>query len=141
MYFETEMDTWFFYLAHNKQLIKFCSTKKMLHHHIQLIKEKGNLSQLEGDHEKSTEEEKINGEVVAAETWNEMKCLSYDKWIFSSSSSIFLYHVFVLYLLLYHYGVHNALEKYGNPFFFCGRGLGVCENPSFCFLLLWGCGY
>ncbi|KAH1252541.1 LIM domain-containing protein WLIM1 [Glycine max] len=49
------------YIAHEGKL--YCK-----HHHIQLIKEKGNLSQLEGDHEKSTEEEKINGEVVAAET-------------------------------------------------------------------------
>ncbi|XP_057430453.1 LIM domain-containing protein WLIM1-like [Lotus japonicus] len=46
------------YIAHEAKL--YCK-----HHHIQLIKEKGNLSQLEGDHEKS---DKINGEVVAAET-------------------------------------------------------------------------
>jgi len=32
-----------------------------------LIKEKGNLSQLEGDHEKSENNGKINGEEVAAE--------------------------------------------------------------------------
>lgn len=49
------------YIAHEGKL--YCK-----HHHVQLIKEKGNLSQLEGDHEKSAEQEKINGEVVAAET-------------------------------------------------------------------------
>ncbi|XP_020213430.1 LIM domain-containing protein WLIM1 [Cajanus cajan] len=49
------------YIAHDGKL--YCK-----HHHIQLIKEKGNLSQLEGDHEKTAMHEKINGEVVAAET-------------------------------------------------------------------------
>ncbi|XP_004142897.1 LIM domain-containing protein WLIM1 [Cucumis sativus] len=49
------------YIAHEGRL--YCK-----HHHIQLIKEKGNLSQLEGDHEKITAKEKINGgEVVASE--------------------------------------------------------------------------
>lgn len=47
------------YIAHEGKL--YCK-----HHHIQLIKQKGNLSQLEGDHEKNAG--KINGEEVAAET-------------------------------------------------------------------------
>ncbi|XP_023538291.1 LIM domain-containing protein WLIM1 [Cucurbita pepo subsp. pepo] len=47
------------YIAHEGRL--YCK-----HHHIQLIKEKGNLSQLEGDHEKITRE-KINGGEVASE--------------------------------------------------------------------------
>ena len=49
------------YIAHEGKL--YCK-----HHHIQLIKEKGNLSQLEGDHEKNAMQGKINGEEVAAET-------------------------------------------------------------------------
>ncbi|KAL1315520.1 LIM domain-containing protein WLIM1 isoform X2 [Arachis ipaensis] len=49
------------YIAHEGKL--YCK-----HHHVQLIKEKGNLSQLEGDHEKSAVQAKINGEEVTAET-------------------------------------------------------------------------
>ncbi|RVW56119.1 LIM domain-containing protein WLIM1 [Vitis vinifera] len=49
------------YIAHEGRL--YCK-----HHHTQLIKEKGNLSQLEGDHEKDTANEKVNGREVAAES-------------------------------------------------------------------------
>ncbi|RDX65932.1 LIM domain-containing protein WLIM1, partial [Mucuna pruriens] len=45
------------YIAHDGKL--YCK-----HHHIQLIKEKGNLSQLEGDHDKSAMQDKINGEHI-----------------------------------------------------------------------------
>lgn len=51
------------YIAHEGRL--YCK-----HHHIQLIKEKGNLSQLEGDHEKIPAREKINGGEVASEAWS-----------------------------------------------------------------------
>ncbi|KAG4962530.1 hypothetical protein JHK82_039221 [Glycine max] len=49
------------YIAHEGKL--YCK-----HHHVQLIKEKGNLTQLEGDNEKSATNGKINGEEVSAET-------------------------------------------------------------------------
>lgn len=50
------------YIAHDGKL--YCK-----HHHVQLIREKGNLSQLEGDHDKSAAaHEIINGEEVAAQT-------------------------------------------------------------------------
>lgn len=74
------------YIAHDGKL--YCK-----HHHIQLIKEKGNLSQLEGDHEKSAIQEKTNGEVVAAETWKSLKMnIPFLKFHIS------VYHVFLLYL-------------------------------------------
>lgn len=49
------------YIAHEGRL--YCK-----HHHNQLIKEKGNLSQLEGDNEKDSVNEKANGREVAAES-------------------------------------------------------------------------
>ncbi|KAJ4701610.1 LIM domain-containing protein [Melia azedarach] len=49
------------YIAHEGRL--YCK-----HHHIQLIKEKGNLSQLEGEHEKISADENVNGKEVAAES-------------------------------------------------------------------------
>jgi len=49
------------YIAHEGRL--YCK-----HHHIQLIKEKGNLSQLEGEQEKDAMDENVNGREVAAET-------------------------------------------------------------------------
>ncbi|GMP45507.1 hypothetical protein CsSME_00014012 [Camellia sinensis var. sinensis] len=49
------------YIAHEGRL--YCK-----HHHIQLIKEKGNLSQLEGDHEKEAVNEKLKAREVAAES-------------------------------------------------------------------------
>ncbi|KAJ0025106.1 hypothetical protein Pint_08638 [Pistacia integerrima] len=49
------------YIAHEGRL--YCK-----HHHIQLIKEKGNLSQLEGEHEKDSVNEKVNGKEVAPES-------------------------------------------------------------------------
>ncbi|KAF5955505.1 hypothetical protein HYC85_008361 [Camellia sinensis] len=49
------------YIAHEGRL--YCK-----HHHIQLIKEKGNLSQLEGDHEKEPVNEKLKAREVAAES-------------------------------------------------------------------------
>ncbi|KAG5542009.1 hypothetical protein RHGRI_021743 [Rhododendron griersonianum] len=49
------------YIAHEGRL--YCK-----HHHTQLIREKGNLSQLEGDHEKDSANEKVKGREVAAES-------------------------------------------------------------------------
>ncbi|KAF9668470.1 hypothetical protein SADUNF_Sadunf14G0006900 [Salix dunnii] len=49
------------YIAHEGRL--YCK-----HHHNQLIKEKGNLSQLEGDIEKDSMNDKANGREVAAES-------------------------------------------------------------------------
>jgi cysteine/glycine-rich protein len=49
------------YIAHEGRL--YCK-----YHHTQLIKEKGNLSQLEGEHEKDAMNEKSNGREVASET-------------------------------------------------------------------------
>ncbi|KAG6747613.1 hypothetical protein POTOM_047501 [Populus tomentosa] len=49
------------YIAHEGRL--YCK-----HHHNQLIKEKGNLSQLEGDIEKDSMNNKTNGREVAAES-------------------------------------------------------------------------
>lgn len=49
------------YIAHEGRL--YCK-----HHHIQLIKEKGNLSQLEGDHvNKDGDSDKVSATEVAAE--------------------------------------------------------------------------
>lgn len=55
------------YIAHEGRL--YCK-----HHHTQLIKEKGNLSQLEGDYEKNTVDENASAREVAAEIW-------YKEWI------------------------------------------------------------
>ncbi|KAH7523735.1 hypothetical protein FEM48_Zijuj06G0043600 [Ziziphus jujuba var. spinosa] len=49
------------YIAHEGRL--YCK-----HHHTQLIKEKGNLSQLEGDHEKEGINDNVTVREVAAET-------------------------------------------------------------------------
>ncbi|CAB4265786.1 unnamed protein product [Prunus armeniaca] len=48
------------YIAHEGRL--YCK-----HHHTQLIKEKGNLSQLEGDYEKNTVDENASAREVAAD--------------------------------------------------------------------------
>lgn len=47
------------YIAHEGRL--YCK-----HHHMQLIKEKGNLSQLEGELQKGPMIEDVNGEEVIA---------------------------------------------------------------------------
>lgn len=49
------------YIAHEGRL--YCK-----HHHTQLIKEKGNLSQLEGDHEKDAMNDNVAVREVTAET-------------------------------------------------------------------------
>ena len=120
------------YIAHEGKL--YCK-----HHHVQLIKEKGNLSQLEGDHEKSAEQEKINGEVVAAETWNEMK---WNAWVITDEYSLPQVPYFCIMCLCYLSCFANMesimlLKNMVLPFFV----VGVCANPSFCFLLLWSCGF
>ena len=75
------------YIAHEGRL--YCK-----HHHVQLIKEKGNLSQLEGDHAKDAVSENVTAATeFAAEIW----CIEYWKLILVSC----LLYLFSSMLLLF----------------------------------------
>lgn len=106
------------YIAHEGRL--YCK-----HHHNQLIKEKGNLSQLEGENGKTPIDEKVQIRQFATETWVVSLSVSISSMIFTVSSK---WYVLV---------IRNLSDDFVSPHIFRLVYFICCQSHLFVLMIPW----